>query len=152
MQEVNRKCPWNFSPKLQEKRPCQGTWLVYPYVPAMLVARKASLVRNWQNLQQPSTCYNMLWSEDCCRQHLLLLNYAPDWCAHAALQQAITIAGREGRALPASYSLQLWSSLTSLWMGLWKPAELASPGYVSKIQQDLFTKVDTRPSPSDAHS
>lgn len=33
-----------------------------------------------------------------------------------------------------------------------RPAELASPGYVSKIQQDLFAEVDTGPSPSDAHS
>lgn len=33
-----------------------------------------------------------------------------------------------------------------------RPAELASPGYASKIQQDLFTEVDTGPSPSDAHS
>jgi len=33
-----------------------------------------------------------------------------------------------------------------------RPAELASPGYASKIQQDFFTEVDTRPSPSDAHS
>lgn len=60
-------------------------------------------------------------------------------------------AEKGGPCLQATASSCEALLLPSEW-GWWKPAELASPGYVSKIQQDLFTKVDTRPSPSDAHS
>lgn len=124
-----------FSPRLLEKTLFQRTWLVYPYFLATRGFQKSflRLTGGWHSLHQPLTCYNMLWGEDSCRQLLLLLNSAPVRCAHAALQQRSTMAGRKERALPASWSLRLGSPLTSLWAGL---AKACCAGFVWVCKQD----------------